>query len=226
MQTIIVTGGSEGLGKSIAKQLAGSYDVYILARKEDDLKSVSKELGVKYKVCDVSDWPQVKEAVDEIASESGEIYGLVNNAGLWIQGELADNDPQRIAPVIEVNVLGVIYMAKATLLHMKKSGTGTIVNISSQAGLYPKAERTVYNASKWGVTGFSRSLEMEVAKYGIRVSAIYPGKINTDMFTKLGIDKSMDDAIEPDEIARAVDFIFKTDPKTVIPDLSIKSIEY
>lgn len=90
-----------------------------------------------------------------------------------------------------------------------------IINIVSQAGLQPKAERSVYNASKYAMTGFTRSMELELKESGIRVVGIYPGKVNTRLFSKTGIEKNMSDAIQPENIASLVSFVL-SQPKDVI----------
>lgn len=98
----------------------------------------------------MSDYHQVEKCTNEIIEEFGKIDILINNAGLWIQEELEENDEKRIHDVIDVNLLGTIYMTKAVIPIMKKNQDGIIININSQAGINHKAERVVYNASKWG----------------------------------------------------------------------------
>jgi len=107
---------------------------------------------------------------------------------------------------------------------MKKQKEGTIMNISSQAGLYAKGERAVYNATKWGVTGFTKSLEIELQKYKIRVIGIYPGKLNTKMFEKMGIKKDLSDALDPEEIAKTIEFITTLKQSTLIPEIGFRYI--
>lgn len=183
------------------------------------MKNVAKNLKCDYFTCDVSNYSQVEKMMNTI----GKIDVLINNAGLWIQEELDYNDFDRIKKVIEVNLLGVINCTKACLSTMKKFG-GNIININSQAGINYKKERVVYNASKWGVTGFSKSLEDEVKKYGIKVTDIMPGKMKTEMFKKMNIEKSMNDGLDTREVAKLIRFII-TLPKDVnIPEVGIKNI--
>lgn len=220
MKNILITGGSDGLGKAIATELAYDNNVFILATNENKLKEVSKEFGCKYFVCDVADFKRIEKVMKQI----GGIDVLINNAGLWIQEELDFNDYERIQKVIEVNLLGVINCTKACLPYMKKTKNGLIININSQAGINYKKERVVYNASKWGVTGFSRSLEDEVKKYGIKVTDIMPGKMNTDMFKKMNIEKSMQDALDVREVAKLIRFIMELPEDVNIPEVGIKNI--
>ena len=134
MKNIVITGGSDGLGKTLAEELSKDYNL-------------------------------VENVFNKIIKEFGKIDILINNAGLWIQEELDQNDSERINAVVDVNLLGVINCSKAVIPNMKQNKDGLIININSQAGINHKAERVVYNASKWGVTGFSKSLQDEVAKY-------------------------------------------------------------
>ncbi len=226
MKTVIITGGSEGLGYAIAKVLTQSYNVYLFARSESKLKEVSKELGCKYKVCDVSDWKAIEVAVAEVCQEAKTLDILINNAGLWLQGPIQDNDSARIKEVLEVNTLGPILMIKAVVPIMKSQKSGVIVNVNSQAGLMAKAERAVYNASKWAITGFTKSMFQELIKDGIKVMGVYPALMNTGMFDKVGITKNMDGALSVDEVAKTIEFMLTQGAFTVFPELGIMSTKY
>lgn len=221
MKTILITGGSEGLGKAIAARLAPNNKVIILSPNEEKLKAAAAEVGCEYKVCDVRDYNVVEKTVKQI----GALDCLVNNAGLWIQGLLEENDPARIHEVIEVNTLGVINMTKAVIPAMKQQRSGLIININSQGGLYAKAERGVYTASKWAVTGFTKAMQPELAPYGIAITGIYPGMMKTNMFSKMGIEKDMSKALEPDEVAKTIEFLLGFDKPTMFPEVGIKHMD-
>lgn len=107
---------------------------------------------------------------------------------------------------------------------MKQRNNGLIININSQAGINHKAERVVYNASKWGVTGFSKSLQDEIVKYGIRVTDVLPGMMKTDMFQKMDIQKNMENGLDTREVARLIKFIIDTPSNVMIPEVGIKNI--
>lgn len=223
-KVIVITGASDGLGKTLTESLSKENNVIALATTEEKLQKVAEDNNCNYKVCDVSDYHQVEKCTNEIIEEFGKIDILINNAGLWIQEELEENDEKRIHDVIDVNLLGTIYMTKAVIPIMKKNQDGIIININSQAGINHKAERVVYNASKWGVTGFSKSLQDEVAKYGIRVTDILPGMLKTDMFNKMNIKKNMENGLDTKEVARLVKFIIDTPKDVMIPEVGIKNI--
>lgn len=224
-KVILISGGSDGLGYAIAKQLSSNNKVIICSPTKEKLEKASKELDCEYEVCDVSDAPAVKETIDSVIKRHGKIDCLINNAGLWIQGELDTNDPEQIKKVMEVNSLGPILMSRETIPHMKKEKSGLIINVVSQAGLYGKAERTVYTTSKFAVTGFTKSLISELAPYGIKVTGLYPGKLKTTMFQKMGIKKEMENGLELDEVAKTVEFILSAGENTVFPEVGIKHID-
>ncbi len=186
--------------------------------------NVANSNNCNYKVCDVSNYSLVEKSINETIEKFGKIDVLINNAGLWIQEELDTNDSERISSVVDVNLLGVINCTKAVIPTMKQNKDGLIININSQAGINHKAERVVYNATKWGVTGFSKSLADEVAKYGIRVSNVMPGMMKTNMFNKMNIQKNMDNGVDTKEVARLIQFIIDTPSDVVIPEVGIKNI--
>lgn len=224
MKTIVITGGSDGLGKTLTETFAKENNVIILATNEEKMNLVAKENNCSYKVCDVINYEKVEKAISEIIEEYNKIDVLINNAGLWIQEELDTNDSDRIKSVIEVNLLGTINVSKAVLPSMKANKDGLIININSQAGINHKAERVVYNASKWGVTGFSKSLQDEVAKYGIRVTDVMPGMMKTEMFSRMNIEKNMANGLDTKEVARLIQFIIDTPSDVMIPEVGIKNI--
>ena len=223
-KTIIITGGSDGLGKTLTETFSKENNVIILATNEEKMNLVAKENNCFYKVCDVSNYDVVEKAINEIVKEYNKIDVLINNAGLWIQEELDDNNSNRIKSVIEVNLLGTINVSKAVIPSMKANKDGLIININSQAGINHKAERVVYNASKWGVTGFSKSLQDEVAKYGIRVTDVMPGMMKTEMFSRMNIEKNMVNGLDTKEVARLIQFIIDTPSDVMIPEIGIKNI--
>ena len=224
MKNIVITGGSDGLGITLAESLSKGNNVIIIATNEDKLREVASQNNCTYKICDVKDYSIVESTIKDIINKYGKVDVLINNAGLWIQEELDFNDSDRIHSVVDVNLLGVINCSKAVIPFMKQNKDGLIININSQAGINHKAERVVYNATKWGVTGFCKSLQDEVAKYGIRVTNVMPGMMKTDMFKKLNIEKNMANGVDTKEVARLINFIIDTPSDVMIPEVGIKNI--
>jgi short-subunit dehydrogenase len=222
---VIISGGSDGLGKEIAKELVKDNTVIILARTEEKLKETAAELHCEYYVCDVANNESVIKTVHAVKEKYSRVDCLINNAALFIQGGLDENDAQQIQQVININITGTILLTKAVVPIMKSQKDGVILNIISQAGFYGKAERSIYTATKFALTGFTKSILPELAKYGIRVTGVYPGKLNTQMFAKMGINKEMNDALHPSEVAKTVKFILSLDKTTQFPEIGIKHIK-
>lgn len=224
-KVVVISGGSDGLGKEIARILVDEYQVIIISPSQKKLEQTATGLGCDSIVCDVSDYTQCQKTVETIISKYGAINTLINNAGVWIEGELDENEADAIKKVMEINCLGTIFLSKAVLPIMKKQKEGRIINIVSQAGLYGKALRTVYTAAKWGITGFTKSLQPELSKYGIGVTGFYPGKMKTALFEKVGYKKDMTDALDPSEAAKAIKLILTFETTTIFPEIGIKHID-
>lgn len=209
------------MGKAIAARLAPHHHVVIMSPSEEKLKATATELNCAYEVGDVRDYA----AMEHIVQKLGNVDCVINNAGLWVQGLLDENDPVRIHDVVDVNVVGVINLTKAVIPAMKQQKSGLIINIISQGGLYAKAERAVYTASKWAITGFTKSIQLELAPFGISVTGLYPGKLRTNMFSNMGIAKDMSDALEPDEVAKVIEFALTLNAPSILTEVGIKHID-
>jgi len=221
---IVITGGSDGLGRVLATDLAKDNGVIILSNNEEQLKEAMDEIGCDSYFCDVRDYGQVEEVMSDIVERYGKIDVLINNAGLLIQGELDMNDAEKIKAVIDVNLLGVINCAKAVIPSMKQQSDGIILNINSQSGVIIKPNRSIYNASKWGLTGFTRSLQNEVAKHGIRVTDIMPGTIKTNLWKNNGYNRETpEDALDSSEVSRFIQFIIDTPKDVAIYEIGIRN---
>jgi len=226
-KVVVITGGGEGLGKAIAKRLTGGNKVIIVGIKPEVMEAAAKELGCTAKICDITKVDQVKKTLEEIESEFGQIDLLINNAGIWIQGLLEDSDDTRAREVFEVNCLGTIYMTKYALVNMKRKNEGTIMNIISGAGVMAKPERSVYNASKWAMTGFTKCMQEELKGTNIRVMGFYPSLMKTNLFKNAGIKRDdYEKALDPDELAKTIEFILSLDPTTSLTEVGIRNINY
>lgn len=223
-KVVLITGGTDGLGKTIAKQLAPNHTVVISSANAQKAEAVAHELGVESVVADVRDFASIQQAINQVYENHKHIDVLINCAGLWIEGELESNDPEYMREVLEVNLLGLMYASKAVVPIMKQQNAGMIINVSSKSGLSHKPERSVYNASKWGVTGFTKCLADDLKQYGIAVTGLFPGKMNTKLFERAGNPKQMDNAIETEEVARLVEFLLGAPSNVVYPDVGIRHI--
>ena len=195
----IVTGGSKGIGAAICRALAmdGCAVVINFNSSASEAAALCEELSVinpdpiTYRA-DVTDFSQMKKMMDDVASRLGRIDILVNNAGLTRDGLLMLMPENDWTDVIDVNLKGVFNAVKSVLPHMIAQRCGAIVNISSLSGMDGLPGQANYAAAKGGVIALTRSLSKELAQIGIRVNAVAPGVIETDML------HSMKDSVRED----------------------------
>jgi 3-oxoacyl-[acyl-carrier protein] reductase len=205
-KTAIVTGGTKGIGRAIAEALLREdFSVCIAARKQSEIDTAISELGGKTIgfVCDVRDYEQVRALIAYTVKELGGLDVLVNNAGIGMFETVEETSPEDFRAVLETNLFGVFYCCHEAIPEMRRRGGGYIINISSLAGANPHPRMAAYNASKFGLNGFSEALMQEVRHDGIKVSYIMPGSVNTEF----GGDTTSDEKswqLTPQDIARVV----------------------
>lgn len=230
MKHVLITGGSDGFGKATAKKLGeAGFVVTILGKDEDKTKKVAENIGCAYVVADVSDYEAVKNAIDKSAHENGPIDILINNAGVWLQGALDDNDPKDIHRMMEVNALGPIYCTHAVMPEMKKQKSGRIINVISGAGLQGKAERAPYGAGKFALSGFTKSMQLELKPFNIAVDGFYPGALdNVGLFEKAGNGegRDMSQALDLGVAADTLVFVCNLPDGVCAPEFSLQSLSY
>ena len=226
----LVTGGSRGIGKAIAIALAKEgVELAITGRTAADLQTVVEEIktyGVKatYAVADVEDINAVNYAVAKIVSEIGAIDILVNNAGIGAFGGFLELSPEKWEQIIKVNLLGVYYVTRAVLPPMIERKTGDIINISSTAGQRGAAITSAYSASKFGLLGLTESLMLEVRKHNIRVVALTPSTVATDMAIELKLtDGNSDKVLQPEDLAELVIAQLKLNRRALLKTASLWS---
>ena len=225
-KVIVITGGNSGLGKTTAKILAGKNQVVILGKNEKEVLKTSKELKCEGIICDVTNAKQLKNAFSEIVKKYKKIDCLINCAGVWIKGPIEKNDPEQIKNTILVNTIGTMLTVNALVPQLKKQKYGRIINVSSMAGLTAKTEHSVYNASKWAVTGFTKCLQLELAPFGVSVSGFYPGFFHTNLFEKAGdYRESYATAMSVEKTAKAMAYLVNVDDDLVVNSLEVHSIK-
>ncbi|MFC7617391.1 3-oxoacyl-[acyl-carrier-protein] reductase [Actinokineospora soli] len=197
----LVTGGSRGIGRAcVLKLAADGYDVGFCYRSDDEsarlLEKQAAELGGKVRAvrADVADAASAKALLAELGEELGPVHTVVTSAGITRDNPLLMMSDEDWNQVIDTNLTGVYNVCRAAVFEMMKRRSGAIVTLSSVAGVYGNATQTNYSASKAGLIGFSRALAKEVGRYGIRVNAVAPGFIDTDM-TSVLTDKVKDKAV-------------------------------
>jgi 3-oxoacyl-[acyl-carrier protein] reductase len=209
-KTAIVTGGTKGIGRAIAESLVNAgVNLSICGRREDELHVAVSELNKLSKsrvtgtVCDVRDYAAVKALFDHTIRTFDGVDILINNAGVGIFTTVEDMTPEDFRAILETNVFGVFYCCHEAIPLMKKRGGGYIINISSLAGANPHPRMAAYNASKFGLNGFSEALMQEVRHDNIKVSYIMPGSVNTE-FGGDEPDDTKSWQLQPPDIARVV----------------------
>lgn len=220
-KTALVTGGATGLGLAIAKKLLEHRcKVVICGRTQTHLNQTRSQLNspnLTTKLCDVTDYTQIETLVQDI----GFIDILINNAGVWLEGELETYSAEKITQTLDINLKGVIYTTRAALPQMKKRNDGYIVNISSTSGLKGRELQSVYVASKFGVHGFTESLKVELASTNVKVIGIYPGGMNTKLFAKAGTPKDNTNWMDPNKVAEIIVFTLERDESLIMDHVVI-----
>jgi len=206
----VVTGGTKGIGRAIADALlregvsvcVSARNVEVIGQTAQQAENPSGGREIMFP-CDVRDYDHVKGLIDYTVKELGGLDILINNAGIGIFETVADTSPEDFRAVLETNLFGVFHCCHAAIPEMKKRDGGYIINISSLAGANPHPRMAAYNASKFGLNGFSEALMQEVRHDNIKVSYIMPGSVNTEF----GGDAPSDEKswqLTPDDVARVV----------------------
>jgi NAD(P)-dependent dehydrogenase (short-subunit alcohol dehydrogenase family) len=203
-RTALVTGASRGVGAAVARAFAAQgARVGLLSRSGTDL-GIDGALGVG---CDVRDRAAVFEATARVVDRFGALDCVVANAGIGAYGEFLDMDPEIVEAIIDTNLKGTLYTAAATLPHLIAAGGGDFVSLASVAGLRAFPGESVYNASKFGQLGFTRSLDHELRERGVRCTNVAPGGVATDFAMGHGrTPESVEGMLTPDEVADVVVF--------------------
>lgn len=208
----IITGAARGIGKATAAALAKEgVNVGLIARTESTLKEVAAELqgrGVKvaYAAVDIASKEQVETAVETLKQELGPADILINNAGIATFGTVLEMDPAEWKSILDTNVLGTYYVTRAVLPQLVEKNSGDIINISSTNGLNGAATSSAYSASKFAVIGFTESLAQEVRRNNIRVSALTPSTVATDLALDLNLIKDNNESkfIQAEDLAEFI----------------------
>jgi NAD(P)-dependent dehydrogenase (short-subunit alcohol dehydrogenase family) len=208
-RTAVVTGGTRGIGLAIARALLdGGLRVAIAGRSAASVERASRELSARKPaqaagfVCDVRKHADCRRLIEGTVAAFGRLDVLVNNAGIGEFGPVADMRPEVWDDIIQTNLSGAFYCTHEAIPELRKAGNSWIINIGSLAGKNPFAGGAAYNASKFGLLGFSEALMLDVRYEGIRVSCVMPGSVATEFS---GRDATAEDwRIAPEDVARVV----------------------
>nr|WP_139279709.1 glucose 1-dehydrogenase [Rhodococcus yunnanensis] len=214
-KVIVVTGGASGMGAAHARAFVEKGGRVVLGDVNDELgKTLSDELGenARFHHLDVSDEDDWASFMEYTESEFGPISVLINNAGIGAGGLLESMTLESWRRVLTINLDGTFLGIRAAIGSMKKAGGGSIVNISSFAGLIGTPFSANYTASKFAVRGLTKTAAMELAPYGIRVNSVHPGYIRTPMIKDTADDVvigkiALNRMAEPEEVSNTVLFL-------------------
>lgn len=222
-KVILITGGARGQGATEARQAAAEGATVVVTDVLDDLgQAVAAEIGGSYRRLDVTSSGDWKATVEAVVAEHGRIDGLVNNAGIFRHDTLLDNNEDNFRLITEINQYGVFNGMAAVAPVMRDQRSGSIVNISSIAGL--RGHRSIaYVASKWAVRGMTKSAASQLGQHNVRVNSVHPGAIETDMLFDLGtetVDRlvnavPMGRSAKPEEVGNVVMFLLSDEASYV-----------
>jgi short-subunit dehydrogenase len=207
----VVTGASSGIGEATARELARrGWHCVLLARRQDRLETIAREIGGEWEVCDVSDRAQVDEVAAGVLARHPEVALLVNNAGVPGRGTFVSTEPETIERVLATNYLGGVWCSRAYLPGMRAAAAGGrahVVNVVSVAGTIAFAPAGPYAGAKHAQLAFSRSLAATLRSEGIQVHTVLPGFVETEGFKpratlRSGLMRRF--VIESEDVANAI----------------------
>lgn len=227
MKTALITGGSKGIGYGVAEVLlAAGWRVAITGRNNMQVEESARKLNLIKAghaiglVADVRDFQQQQDAVNKLLQTWGQLDVLVANAGLGHFGSIENISLEQWHETIDTNLTGVFYSIKACLEALKKS-QGYIITMASLAGTNFFAGGSAYNASKFGLVGFTQAVMLDVREHGIKVSTIMPGSVATGFNNH---ETSLKDAwkIQPQDIGQTVLNLLTMNPRTLPSKIEIR----
>ncbi|MGK9477860.1 SDR family oxidoreductase [Melioribacter sp. OK-6-Me] len=228
-EVTIVTGASRGIGRAIAIRLAKDGGKLVLIGRdknklEETVKIVSDQgaVAVSY-VGDVSNKSFIEYTVKDVIDKFGKVDNLINNAGVAIFKKFVDTSFDDFMLQMNVNMYAVFNFTKLVVPFMIENKRGTIVNISSLAGKNPFVYGTTYSATKHALMGFTKSLMLELREFNIRVAAVCPGSVQTDMIIDTPVaPKEIFRALKPEEVAETVALIINLPGNALVSEIEIR----
>ena len=241
----LVTGASSGIGAATAQRLAAEgASVALVARRGDRLDELARAIerdGGRARpiVADITTRAGADAAVEQAVAAFGRLDVLVNNAGAMLIGPFADAPEGEWERMVDINVLGLLYVSKAALPHLIKAAgeeprrTSDLVNISSSAGRVARPGTAVYNLTKFGVNGFSEALRQELQPLRVRVSVVEPGNVDTELAShtraelRAGVQAQVAsiEKLQPEDIAEAVAYIVTSRRRVAVNEVFVRAAD-
>ncbi len=228
----VVTGASDGIGKQVALKLAAEGVLLaLIGRNEERLSEVREEclkIGspkVEFYSCDLKSAEQIKLVKENIVKHFEKVEILINNAGIWQKvGQLDEASLENIEDVIGTNLTGLVMITNQFLPDLRKNES-LILNVSSHSGIEAKNGQALYCASKWGVTGFTESLRLDLKETTIRVAGLYQGGTHTGLFEKAGDPRTTElfsKFTKPEDLADVIVFMLSRPPQIWLHDVRVE----
>lgn len=228
----VVTGAGRGIGRAVAVALAQEgYKTVLMARSRGQLDAVAQEiirlvrpipeLEPSVYDLDVGDYEAAYRTGESIVRRWGRVDVLVNNAGQWVAG-IFDVSHQQFHRLLAVNVTGALALVQAIVPVMKDRRRGYVLNVASRAGKVGFAEEGAYCASKFALAGLSESLYRELSPLGIKVTALCPAWVDTDMAREAGTPLTSEEMIQPEDLAKTVRWLLSLSPAACVKDVVIE----
>ncbi len=228
-KSAIITGASKGIGREVAKHLAcKSFNLLLIARSKDLLAKLQQELSenntnlvIQTAVIDVSNAKEVNIAVENFYKKTNSIDLLLNNAG-YVKRGTSDIDAIELSAMINSNLVGAVHMIRSVVPLMKIKNSGYIINVSSRSAETPRSFLGGYSATKAALLAFNESLYKELKDTNIKVTALCPGFVDTEMTSDVKEDREK--LIKTTDICIAIDFLLSLSPSVALKKLSFESI--
>jgi len=225
---IVITGATKGIGRAIAEKFAKEgWDLAICARSEEDLLALkfalvdshAKILAVK---CDVSKKAEVKAFADKINSEFGAVDIIVNNAGVFLPGQVINEADGTLETLIETNLYSAYHLSRMLLPKMIEKNTGHIFNLCSVASIQAYPNGGSYSISKFALLGLSKALREELKQHAIKVTALIAGATYTDSWK--ASDLPPDRFMKPEDVAQTIWDVYNLSENTVVEEILLRPI--
>ena len=230
MKNIIITGASKGIGRAIALKFAKEgFAIAACARNEKDLKALEVDVMLLapgpphiFLSCDMSDTAQVKGFADKILQQWTSVGILVNNAGVFLPGQVINEAEGTLEKLIDTNLYSAYYMTRGIIPFMLKNNSGHIFNMCSVASLHAYPNGGSYSISKYALLGFSKALREELKTCNIKVTSLMPGATLTDSWA--GTDLPESRFMKAEDIAQLIFDIYNLSANTVIEDVVLRPV--
>jgi 3-oxoacyl-[acyl-carrier protein] reductase len=224
----LVTGAGRGIGRAISVALGqAGATVVAAARTTEQIEAVAGEItdagGKAVAIAaDVAEESDISSLFDQVRERFGRLDVLVNNAGVGVFGPVAELSPADFDQVVAVNLRGVFLCCQQAMRMMIPQGSGYIINISSVVGFRGYPNQSAYTAAKHGVMGLTKSLAVEAQKHGIRVSAVLPGGVSTDLIRAARPDLDPSVLMQPEDIAQTVMYLLSLSDNAAVDQIYIR----